>query len=253
MTEGEVTAALIIVGNEILSGRTQDVNLQYIATGLNEVGIRLREVRVVADDEEAIVAAVNAMRAIHRYVFTTGGIGPTHDDITAECVAKAFGVPLRRDPRAVERLKRQIAEKDLNEARLRMANVPEGGELIDNPVSSAPGFIIGNVYVMAGVPRVMQAMFDGIRHNLRGGRRMLSKTVTVIAGEGTIAAGLEAIQKSWPQVEIGSYPFARRGVFGAAIVARGTESADVAAVAAEVKALAASLGAETEDDGSPPA
>lgn len=248
----EVTAAVLIIGNEVLSGRTQDANIQYIALGLNDVGVRLREVRVVADDEVAIIGAVDALRATYDYVFTTGGIGPTHDDITAECIAKAFGVPLLRDHRAVERLLRQIKPENLNEARLRMANIPEGADLIENPVSHAPGFVIGNVYVMAGVPRIMQAMFDGIRSGLKGGSRILSKSVTIYAGEGVIATGLRDLQTRRPEVEIGSYPFNRDGGYGTVIVVRGTDGTRVDAVALEVAELAQSLGAHTEDDGRPP-
>ena len=252
MTEGEVTAALLVIGNEILSGRTQDANLAYIALGLNEVGVRLREARVVADDAREIIDAVNALRARHTYVFTTGGIGPTHDDITAECIAEAFGVRLLRDPRAVERLKRQIAPENLNEARLRMANIPEGGELIDNPISQAPGFRIGNVYVMAGVPRIMQAMFDGVKGSLKGGKKMLAQSIDIYTGEGAIAAGLTAIQNARPRVEIGSYPFSRQGIFGTAIVARGTDPARVSEAIDAVRALAQGQGARTEETGEGP-
>src|SRR5215468_7881520 len=161
-----VTAAVLIIGNEILSGRTKDVNLGYIAENLTRLGIRLREARVVADIEEEIIAAVNACRARYDYVFTTGGIGPTHDDITADSVARAFGLPLVLDPRAKAILERHYPPGGLNEARLRMAHVPEGAALIENPVSSAPGFRIANVYVMAGVPSVMRAMFDGLKGSL---------------------------------------------------------------------------------------
>ncbi len=242
----EVTAALLIIGNEILSGRTQDVNLNYIAKGLAQVGVRLKEVRVVADDEPAIIVAVNQLRDAYHYVFTTGGIGPTHDDITAECVAKAFGVPLKRDPRAVERLLKQIKPEDLNEARLRMANIPEGGVLIDNPVSQAPGFRIGNVHVMAGVPRIMQAMFDGVKGTLKGGARILSCSVQIQAPEGLVAAGLAAIQTAAPDVEIGSYPFAKEGRFGTVIVTRGIDRDRVAAVSVQVANMAKDLGAATD-------
>jgi molybdenum cofactor synthesis domain-containing protein len=252
MSEGEVSAALLIIGNEILSGRTQDANLAYIALGLNEVGVRLKEVRVVPDDEREIIDAVNALRARFTYVFTTGGIGPTHDDITAECIAKAFGVRLLRDPRAVEMLKRQIAPENLNEARLRMANIPEGADLIENPVSRAPGFRIGNVHVMAGIPRIMQAMFDGVKGSLKGGRKMLSQTIDVYTGEGAIAAGLTEIQNARPAVEIGSYPFQRQGVFGTAIVARGTETAQVSEAIDAVRSLVHGLGARTEETGEGP-
>jgi molybdenum cofactor synthesis domain-containing protein len=252
MAQGEVTAAMLIIGNEILSGRTQDANLAYVALGLNEVGVRLKEARVIADDEAEIIAAVNALRAKYDYVFTSGGIGPTHDDITAECIAKAFGVKLLRDPRAVERLERQMGAANLNEARLRMANIPEGGDLIDNPVSGAPGFRIGNVHVMAGIPRIMQAMFDGVRHSLKGGKKMLSQTIDLYTGEGNVAAGLTEIQNARLEVEIGSYPFSRKGVFGTAIVARGTDPAKVADAIDAVRALVVSLGAKYEETGDGP-
>ncbi len=242
----DVGAALLIIGNEILSGRTQDANLRYIALGLNEVGIRLQEVRVVADEEGAIIAAVNALRSTYAYVFTTGGIGPTHDDITAQSVAKAFGVALRRDPRAVERLLRQIRPENLNEARLRMANIPEGADLIDNPVSHAPGFRLGNVFVMAGIPRIMQVMFEGVRPSLIGGARLLSKSVTIFIGEGTIAAALAEIQQRRPDVEIGSYPFNRDGIFGTVIVVRGTDAPAIEEAVAEVAGMAEGHGAKTE-------
>lgn len=248
----EVTAALVIIGNEVLSGRTQDANLQYIALGLNEVGVRLKEVRVIADDEAAIIRAVNDLRAANAYVFTTGGIGPTHDDITAECIAKAFGVALKRDPRAVECLLRQIKPENLNEARLRMANIPEGADLIDNPVSHAPGFKIGNVFVMAGVPKIMRAMFDGIQATLKGGARMVSKNVTIHAGEGVIADGLRQLQGIRPDVEIGSYPFNREGQYGTVIVTRGTDAALVERVSHEVADMARSLGAVVEEENQPP-
>jgi len=244
-----VTAALLIIGNEILSGRTQDVNLNYIALGLNQVGVRLKEVRVVADDEAAIIDAVRALSPAYDYVFTTGGIGPTHDDITAECIAKAFNVPLKRDQRAVDQLLKQIRPEDLNEARLRMANIPEGGELIDNPVSHAPGFRIHNVYVMAGVPRIMQAMFDGVKYTLQGGAKIVSASVVIFAPEGSVATPLAAIQAEADDTEIGSYPFVRQGRFGTTIVTRGTDQARVSAVSARVVAMATGLGAEVEDQG----
>jgi len=239
----------LIIGNEILSGRTQDVNLNYIALGLNQVGVRLKEVRVVADDEAAIIAAVRALSPAYDYVFTTGGIGPTHDDITAECVAKAFNVPLKRDQRAVDQLLKQIRPEDLNEARLRMANIPEGGELIDNPVSHAPGFRIHNVHVMAGVPRIMQAMFDGVKYTLQGGAKIVSASVVIFAPEGSVAAPLAAIQAEADDTEIGSYPFVRQGRFGTTIVTRGTDQARVKAVSAQVVEMATGLGAEVEDQG----
>jgi len=245
----DFTAAILVIGNEILSGRTQDINVQYIAAGLGQAGVRLKEVRVVADDEAAIIEAVNALRAQYRYVFTTGGIGPTHDDITAECIAKAFQVKLSRDLRAVERLLKQIKPENLNEARLRMANIPEGADLIDNPVSHAPGFHIGNVYVMAGVPRIMQAMFDGVKPTLTGGARVLSASVIIHAPEGSVAAGLSEIQAGAPDTEIGSYPFAKDGRFGTVIVTRGTDRTRVGAVSAQVIDMARAIGAETVDEG----
>lgn len=247
--EGDIGAALIVIGNEVLSGRTQDANIQYIASGLNDVGIRLKEVRIVEDDEAAIVKAVNELRAAYTYVFTTGGIGPTHDDITSECVAKAFGVPLLRDPRAVERLLRQIKPENLNEARLRMANIPEGADLIDNPVSHAPGFRIGNVHVMAGVPKIMQAMFDGVKGGLQGGRPLVSANVTLHMGEGVIADGLRQIQADHPEVEIGSYPFSRDGRYGTVIVTRGPDPAVVGKVSERVAKMAETLGGRVEREG----
>ena len=218
------TAAVLIVGNEILSGRTKDANLPHIAEKLGELGIRVREARVVPDIEEEIVASVNALRARFTYVFTTGGIGPTHDDITSECVAKAFGVALERNPEAVARLERHYGDpKHLNEARLRMANIPAGGELIDNPISAAPGFRLGNVFVMAGVPNIMQAMLDGVLPRLKGGPPIHARTVSCALPEGALAADLGALQESYPALEIGSYPYFRRGDFGVSLVLRGTD------------------------------
>jgi molybdenum cofactor synthesis domain-containing protein len=239
-----VTAAVLIIGNEILSGRTQDVNLAYLAKRLNELGVRLREARVVADVEAEIVAAVNACRARYDYVLTTGGIGPTHDDITAECVAKAFGVPLIRNPEAVARLERRYQPGMLNEARLRMANTPEGATLIDNPVSTAPGFQIGNVFVLAGIPSIMQAMFEGLKDRLVGGAPVLSRTVSAFVPEGTIAKGLGELQGRYADLDIGSYPYFRQGRYGASFVLRGTDPDRIDGAAAELRTLIASLGSE---------
>ena len=239
-----VTACVLVIGNEILSGRTKDVNLGFLAEQLTGLGIRLREARVIADLEADIVATVNETRARYDYVFTTGGIGPTHDDITAACVAKAFGVALVLDERAVAVLTRHYQPGQLNEARLRMAHVPAGASLIDNPVSAAPGFQMGNVFVMAGVPSIMQAMFGGLKHRLTGGLAILSRTVSGFIAEGTIAAGLGALQDRYVQLEIGSYPFFRQGRFGASFVLRGTDAAAIAAVAEELKTLIRELGAE---------
>jgi molybdenum cofactor synthesis domain-containing protein len=238
MPEGRtVSACVIIIGNEILSGRTHDANLPYLAKALNGVGIRVMEVRVVRDDERAIIEAVNACRAAYDYVFTTGGIGPTHDDITAASIAKAFSVPIKRDSRAVDLLTRHYAAANLNEARLKMAEVPEGATLIDNPVSSAPGFRIGNVFVLPGVPSILQAMVDGLVVTLRGGDPVLSRTISAFATESAIAGPLSAVQEAHPQVEIGSYPFLRSGRFGVSLVVRSTNRPALDAAAAAVAAM----------------
>lgn len=243
-----VTAAVLVIGNEILSGRTQDANLAFLGKSLNEVGVRLMEARVVADVEADIVAALNALRARWDYVFTTGGIGPTHDDITAESVAKAFGRKLIRHPEAERRLRAHYEPDKINEARLRMANTPEGATLIDNPVSVAPGFRVENVFVMAGVPAIMRAMFDGIKGSLRGGAPVRSVTVPAFLAEGTIAKDLGALQARFPELDIGSYPFFRTGRFGTSLVLRGTDEGRLARAAAELKDLIRSLGAEPLDN-----
>jgi molybdenum cofactor synthesis domain-containing protein len=202
-----VTAGLLVIGDEILSGRTKDKNIGYIAEYLTAIGIDLREVRVVPDVEAEMVAALDALRHRYTYVFTTGGIGPTHDDITADCVAKAFGVPIDVDPRARAMLLQRIPEKDLNEARLRMARIPHGADLIVNKVSSAPGFRIGNVFVMAGVPNIMQAMLDEVAPTLKTGTKLLSESVRADMREGDIGTPLGEIAKAHPETIIGSYPF----------------------------------------------
>src|SRR3954447_2695674 len=202
-----ITAAILVIGDEILSGRTKDKNIGYIAEYLTNIGVDLKEVRVVSDDEVAIVEALNALRQRYTYVFTTGGIGPTHDDITADCVAKAFGVSIDVDPRARALLLTRIAEKDLNEARLRMARIPEGADLILNKVSAAPGFRIGNVHVFAGVPAIMQAMLDEVVPTLKTGVRLLSETVRADLREGDIGSELGSIAKAHAGTMIGSYPF----------------------------------------------
>lgn len=229
-----VTAGLLVIGDEILSGRTKDKNIGYIAEYLTNIGIDLREVRVVPDVEDDIIAALNALRARYTYVFTTGGIGPTHDDITADCVAKAFGVPIDVDPRARAMLLTRIAEKDLNEARLRMARIPAGADLIVNRVSSAPGFRIGNVHVMAGVPAIMQAMLDEVAPTLKTGIKMLSETVRADLREGDIGSPLAAIAKAHPQVMIGSYPFQEDGRPNTNIVIRSRDPEKLAAAKAAV-------------------
>lgn len=246
-----VTAALLIIGNEILSGRTADANLPYIAARLNDLGIRLREVRVVPDICEEIVEAVNALRGRYDYVFTTGGIGPTHDDITAECVAEAFGRKLIQNPEARRRMEVRYESMgvELNEARLRMANTPEGSILIDNPVSGAPGFQVENVFVMAGVPKIMQAMFESLRDRLVGGPPLLSRNILCSLPEGTLAGGLAAIQERFPAVDIGSYPSYATTGFGVAVVLRHTDPSVLDAAAEEVKALVRELGATPEERG----
>ncbi|MFQ6017907.1 MAG: competence/damage-inducible protein A [Kiloniellaceae bacterium] len=241
MPDQPVTAALLIIGNEILSGRTQDANLAYLGRRLDEIGIRLMEVRVIPDAAAAIVAAVNEVRRRFTYVFTTGGIGPTHDDITARCLAEAFGVPLIQNPEARALLEAHYAPGELNDARLRMANTPEGAVLIENPVSHAPGFQIGNVFVMAGSPPVMRAMFESTVHRLTGGTPLVSRAVTVDLPEGVLAEGLDALQKAYPEVEIGSYPFHRAGCFGALLVLRSTAAARLDAAAKALDALIAEL------------
>ena len=246
-----VTAALIVIGNEILSGRTHDANVPYLAARLNDLGVRLREVRIVADDEAAIAAAVNVLRRAHDYVLVTGGIGPTHDDITAASVARAFAVPLERNAEALKRLEAFYAGRgvDLNEARLGMADMPRGVELIDNPVSGAAGFQIENVFVMAGVPEIMQAMFEGVKHRLSGGAPLRTRTVAVDLPEGKIAEVLEGIQERYADVEIGSYPYYRSGAFGVKVVLRAVDAARLAAAAAELmRALRELGGTPVEED-----
>jgi molybdenum cofactor synthesis domain-containing protein len=245
--ETVVTAAVLVIGNEILSGRTQDANLAYLGQQLNAIGVRLREARVVADLEDEIVAALNALRVRYDYVFTTGGIGPTHDDITSECVAKAFGVPLIRHPEAERRLRAHYEPERINEARLRMANTPDGATLIDNPVSIAPGYRIGNVFVLAGVPAIMRAMFDGLKPQLVGGAPVRSVSVPAYVAEGTIAEDLGALQARFPELDIGSYPFFKSGRFGTSLVLRGTDEAKLALAAQELRTLIRTLGAEPLD------
>ena len=243
-----VTACAVVIGNEVLSGRTRDANIQYLGARLNDLGIRLMEVRVIPDDAAIIVQTVNRCRAAFDYVFTTGGIGPTHDDITSGCIAKAFGVALERNPVALALLEQHYRPEDVTEARLTMADIPAGARLIDNPVSKAPGFQMDNVFVMAGVPRIMQAMFEGIKDRLAGGRPMLSKTLASFIPEGLMGTPLGAIQESHPHVEIGSYPFFRDGKPGTSLVVRGADEADLEAAAEAVRALIRSFGGEPVED-----
>ena len=226
------TASLLIIGNEILSGRTQDKNLNWIAQQLSELGIRLTEVRVIPDIAEEIISTVNAMRAKFTYLFTTGGIGPTHDDITTACVAQAFGVKVIRHPEAERMLTNYYSPEMRNEARMRMADVPEGAELVPNPISVAPGYRIENVFVMAGVPSIMQAMFGHIRGVLTPGAQFHSRSLRVMTGEGSLATLMRQVQEAHPQLDVGSYPFTTspgtpEARFGTSIVVRGTDRAAI--------------------------
>ncbi|WP_420332724.1 competence/damage-inducible protein A [Roseibium sp.] len=238
-----VTAAFLVIGDEILSGRTKDKNIGFVADYMTSLGIDLKEVRVVPDEQDEIVSAVNALRARYSYVFTSGGIGPTHDDITAESVAAAFNVPLNLDPRAVAIMEKHYQPGQFTPARQRMARIPEGADLIENKVSKAPGFRIENVHVMAGVPSIMQAMMDAIAPTLKTGKKMLSKTVAADMPESRIADRLAAIQDTHPQTLIGSYPNASDGKFTTQIVIRSRDEAvlnaaadDVAQAVAEIQA-----------------
>ena len=242
-----VTAAVLVIGDEILSGRTKDKNIGYIADFLTAIGIDLKEVRVVSDDESAIIAAVNALRATYTYVFTTGGIGPTHDDITAECVAKAFGVPIDVDPRALAILKERMAKigGELNEARMRMTRIPLGADLVLNKVSGAPGFWIENVIVMAGVPAIMQAMLDEVAPKLKTGAKLLSETIRADAKEGDVGSELGAIAKAHPSALIGSYPFFDEKLGpNTNIVVRARDPGELAQVKSAVEAMLAKVKAQ---------
>ena len=236
-----VTAGLVVIGDEILSGRTKDVNIGTIADFCTDLGIELREVRVVSDVEEAIIAAVRALSAAYTYVFTTGGIGPTHDDITADAVAKAFGVALPINPDARALLEKRWAEMgtEANEARLRMARIPEGASLILNPVSAAPGFRIGNVHVMAGVPKIMRAMLESIAPTLEGGRKMRSITIRCRVGEGTIGTPFAALAEQFPDVKMGSYPQMGQSFVMTELVLRSSDDDRLALAAEAVKAMVA--------------
>ena len=236
-----VTAAFLVIGDEILSGRTKDKNIGFLADYLTSLGIDLKEARIVPDVEAEIVSAVNELRVKYTYVFTSGGIGPTHDDITAESIAAAFGVPLNLDPRAVALLESHYAPGQFTSARQRMARIPEGAELIENRVSKAPGFRIGNVHVMAGVPSIMQAMMDAIAPTLATGRKMLSETVAADMPESRIAERLAAIQDAHPETLIGSYPKASEGKFTTQIVIRSRDEAILKAATKDVAEAVADL------------
>jgi molybdenum cofactor synthesis domain-containing protein len=234
-----VTAAMLAIGDELLSGRTKDKNIGHLAELLTATGIELREVRIVGDEEPAIVAALNALREAHDYVFTSGGIGPTHDDITADAVSRAFGVPCRHDDKAMALMGAHYDKRgiEFTEARKRMARMPEGATHIDNPVSVAPGFTIGNVHVMAGVPSVFQAMLDNVLPTLKTGRKLLSRSIGCPLAEGDIGEALGAVAKAHPAVSIGSYPRFTATGFANEIVVRGVDQTEVDAAIDAVSAM----------------
>ena len=240
MPECVVTACVLIIGNEILSGRTQDTNLNHIANVLGENGIRVREARVIPDVEDDIVGAVNEARAKYDYVFTTGGIGPTHDDITADCIAKAFGVPLVVNEVIAARIRARPSPPDIMASRLRMARIPEGADLVENATGGPQGFSIGNVYVMAGIPAVMRAMLSTVQ--LEGGAVVRSRSVTTYLGESQVATGLEEIQNRYPDIDLGSYPFMDNERYGTTLVMRGTDPRALDTMLEEVKQLIVDAG-----------
>ncbi|SFD02060.1 competence/damage-inducible protein A [Tropicimonas isoalkanivorans] len=233
------TAAMLVIGDEILSGRTRDSNMHHLAGELTKRGIRLTEVRVVPDDRKAIIDAVRALSEACDWVFTSGGIGPTHDDITADCIAEAFGVPLdvREDARALLAAHASARGNELNEARLRMARIPEGATLIDNPISAAPGFTLNNVHVMAGVPTIFEAMVAGVLPTLAGGTPLLSQSLTIRRPEGEVAAPLRTLAEEFADLSVGSYPFVRDGAYGTNIVIRGTDASRVDAAMTRLAAM----------------
>lgn len=222
-----VTACVLIIGNEILCGRTKDANLPFLATELNKLGIQVGEARILPDKEDIIVNTLQDVRRRFDYIFTTGGIGPTHDDITSACVAKAVGRKLIRNHDAVAMLESHYSAGDLNEARLRMADTPEGAALIENPISKAPGYQVENIFVLAGVPRIAQAMFDNLEYRLKGGETVQSRTLSTNLGEGLIADGLGGIQDRFRNVEIGSYPYFKDGQLGVSLVIRGFDNGEI--------------------------
>jgi molybdenum cofactor synthesis domain-containing protein len=234
---GSVQAGLVVIGNEVLSGRTQDKNINWIAEKLDAAGIQLAQVRIVPDSEADIVEAINALRGRYRYVFTTGGIGPTHDDITATSVAKAFGRLMERNTEALKRLRAYYKPEDFSDARQRMADMPRDVILIDNPVTAAPGFIVENVYVMAGVPAIMNAMFDSIIGDLKGGTPLKTRSLQTDLREGQIAMPLARIQERNPKVVIGSYPFFKEASIGVTIVLRSPDEFALQKATQDVRAM----------------
>jgi molybdenum cofactor synthesis domain-containing protein len=233
------TAAMLVIGDEILSGRTRDSNMHFLAAELTRHGIPLTEARVISDDRAAIIAAVNTLRATYDHVFTSGGIGPTHDDITAEAIAAAFDVPIsqRADAMALLAAHYERSAMPFNEARQRMARIPDGATLIDNPISIAPGFTLGNVHVMAGVPNIFQAMVAGVLPTLTGGAPLLSQSLRVDRGEGEVAEPFGALAAEFPDLSMGSYPFTKNGAHGTNLVIRGTDAAQIDAAMTRLAAL----------------
>jgi len=243
------TACIVIIGNEVLSGRTQDANLSFLATGLNDLGIQVSEARIIRDDRQIIADCVNDVRATHDYVLTTGGIGPPHDDITSESIAFALGVPFERNAEAEAILRNYYSPDDITEERLSMADMPAGAVLIENPVSRAPGFQIDNVFVLPGVPRIMRDMFTGMSHRLTGGAPMLSRSITAEMPEGVVAGPLGDLQHRFPDVEMGSYPFFQGGTLGTNLVLRSFDAERMAEAAEAVAQMVRDLGGvPTETD-----
>lgn len=231
------TACVVVIGNEILSGRTQDLNISFIGKKCDELGIKLIEARVIPDIEDAIIETITQCKSFFDFVFTTGGIGPTHDDITTECIAKVFGLEVRRNAEAVKAMKKYYEATKLNEARLKMADIPAGAILIDNPVSGAPGFQLKNVFVFPGIPKIMQAMFEGILDKLSGGKPIKSLSIVTGLAESMLAGGLGIIQEKYPMVNIGSYPFLRKSKYGVNIVIRCTDKKKLDLAGADIKKL----------------
>ncbi len=243
-----VTACIVVIGNEVLSGRTRDANIGFLAGELGKLGVRTMECRVIPDIEARIVETVNEVRRKFDYVFTTGGIGPTHDDITADCIAMAFGVGISENAEAVDRMTRYYGEAALfTPARRRMSRIPHGGILVDNPVSVAPGFQMENVFTFAGIPRIVEGMFGAMKHRLVGGAPMISRTVRTNQPEGLIAEQLGALQGRYADIDIGSYPGFRNGHPSVQLVMRGTDDARLAAASAELQAFLKAMGGEAEE------
>jgi len=223
----KVNAAIIVIGDEILSGRTQDINVSFLSKWLNDLGVKVTEVRIIEDKEEAIVSCINELKFFFKYVFTTGGIGPTHDDITSKSVAKTFGLKYDFHKEAYNILEKYYKPGEFNEGRKKMAKIPEGATLIYNPSSGAPGFIVENVFCLPGVPSILKSMVGGLKNKIIGGKKILSKTISVQTVESDIAQSLEDVQNQFKNLQIGSYPFFRFGKIGVSIVVRSTEKKDI--------------------------